>query len=328
MNRVGDLRISTAIAYLNEAQGRPNLTVRSGCRVRRVVIEGDRAVGVGVEDEDGGRVETVYAGTIILSAGAIQSPALLMRSGIGPAAYLAALGIDCVVDNPAVGRNLMEHPGSFLFAIPAEGVCDPAGPQYQLGTRYTSPDSDVVNDALLSVLDFWDLTTSPDFQRALGVPMVFAITCGVHQPRSRGRVTITGADHRTAPSVDLNLLSDQRDLDQLVGALRLCHEVARSDSMAPMIKDIALIDDSAFAGTDDSALAAYVRSTVAPWYHVSGTCRMGTSVEDGAVVDQHVRVHGVDGLHVVDASVFPMIPRAPTNLTTIAVAERAATFWS
>src|SRR5207253_10117201 len=114
----------------------------------------DGARAVAVELLRAGQTETVAADSIVLSTGAVQSPSLLLRSGIGPAADLNAIGVDCLVDSPAVGSNLMEHPGTFLFAIPAEGVCDPSGPQYQLGTRYTSPGSDVFNDTLLSILDY------------------------------------------------------------------------------------------------------------------------------------------------------------------------------
>jgi choline dehydrogenase len=322
MNRQDDLRISTAMAYLTPARNRDNLTVWSQCKALKVVIEGGRAVGVLVERE--GETETVAASRVVISAGAVQTPALLWRSGIGPAAELAGIGVDCVVDNPAVGENLMEHPGTFLFVVPEDNVCDPAGPQYQLGVRYTAPGSPVVNDMLLGIMNFWDLSASPDFHKLLGVDMIFAITCGVHQPRSRGRVRLTSADHRVAPDIDLNLLSDPADLQQLIGGLRLCHRVATSAAMSPMVRSIAMLDEAAFDDGGDEALAAYVRATVAPWYHVSGTCRMGPSIAAGAVVGQDLAVHGIDGLRIVDASVFPMIPRAPTNLTTIAVAERAA----
>jgi choline dehydrogenase len=323
MNRRDDLRVSTAIAYLRPARTRPNLTVWTGCHAVRVAIEGHKAVGVVVDrGPGGGTEETVAAERVVLSAGAIQTAALLWRSGIGPAGELARLGIPSVVDNAAVGANLMEHAGTFLFVVPADGVCEPSGPQYQLGVRYTAPGSGAFNDMLLGLMNFWDLSVSPDFQKLLGVPMIFAVTCGIHQPRSRGRVRLTSGDHRVPPDVDLNLLDDPADVAQLVGAMRLCHEVATSAALAPMVKGVALLDEATLG--DDDALAAYVRSTVAPWYHVSGTCRMGPSPAGGAVVDQALGVHGIDGLRVVDASVFPMIPRAPTNLTTIAVAERAA----
>ncbi len=320
MNRRGDLRISTAIAYLQPARSRPNLTVRTGCRAVRVALDGNRAVGVVVDG--GAATETIEADRVVLSAGAIQTPALLWRSGIGPAADLGRLGIPCVVDNPAVGANLMEHAGTFLFVLPADGVCEPAGPQYQLGVRYTAPHGGAFNDMLLGLMNFWDLSASPDFQQLLGVPVIFAVTCGIHQPRSRGRLRLSSPDHRVAPDVELNLLDDPADVRQLVDALRLCHRLTTSPAMAAMSRGVALLDEATLG--DDDALAAYIRSTVAPWYHPSGTCPMGPSPGGGAVVDQYLRVHGIDGLRVVDASVFPMIPRAPINLTTIAVAERAA----
>jgi len=320
MNRIGDLRVSTAMAYLEPARSRPNLEIRAGTHAVRIVFEGGRAAGVELDTD--GRLEAVSAGRVICCAGALQSPALLWRSGIGPGDALARLGITCRVDNPAVGANLMEHPGTFLFVIPDDGACDPSGPQYQLGLRYSAPGSDAPNDMLLSMMNFWDLSASPDFQQVVGAPMIFAITCGVHQPRSRGQLTLSSADHRDAPVIDLNLLSDPTDLAQLRSGLRLCRDVATSEGLVRFGRGIALLEDAAF--DDDDALDAYIRSMVAPWYHVSGTCSMGPSVETGAVVDQRLAVHGVDGLVVADASVFPMIPRAPTNLTTIAVAERAA----
>src|SRR5690348_16579225 len=111
----------------------------------------------------------------------------------------------------------MEHAGTFLFVVPAEGVCDPAAPQYQLGLRYTAPGSAAFNDMLVGVMNFWDLSASPDFQQLLGVPMIFAVTCGILQPRSRGRVSLTSGDHRVPPDVDLNLLDEPADLRQLAG---------------------------------------------------------------------------------------------------------------
>ena len=316
MNRVGDLRVSTAIAYLHPARDRPNLTIWSGCRAQRVLFDGEKVTGVEIERE--GHLESVDADRVVLSAGAVQSPALLWRSGIGPASELADLGLRCLVDNPAVGANAMDHPGAFLFVVPADGACDLEGPQYQLGVRYTAAGSQTFNDMLLGLLNYWDLTSSPDFQQLVGAPVIFSLTCGAHQPKSRGRVRLTSADPSVPPTIELNLLDDPADLDQLVTALKLCYEIARTPAMSPMVKSIAVIDEAAFVNGDDEALAAYVRATVAPWYHICGTCGMGP------VVDQYLRVHGVEGLRVVDASVFPMIPRAPTNLTAIAVAERAA----
>ena len=155
-----------------------------------------------------------------------------------------------------------------------------------------------------------------------GVPMVTALTCGLHAPRSRGHVGIRSSDPSIRPHVDLGLLREPADVALLVDGLRRCWEVAQGDEMSALTSSLALLEPASF--DDDDVLAGYVRSMVAPWYHASGTCRMGAGSDDGAVVDGDLRVRGVDGLRVVDASVLPTIPRAPTNLTVIAVAERAA----
>jgi choline dehydrogenase len=318
MNRDQGRRMSTALTYLRPALDRPNLTVWSDTTVDRVCLANGRATGVVVRRE--GRVDEVAAGEVIVSAGAIQSPALLWRSGIGPADRLRALGVTPVVDNPAVGANLMDHPGVFLFFAPGARQAAPPDPQFQLGVRFTSDGGDR-NDMLLSMMNYWDLGASPDFQAALGVPAVVVLTCGVHRPRSRGSVSLSSADPDAAPVVDLNLLDDPADVARLVDALRTARRVASAEAMGPFVGDVLLLDDATW--DDDAAMAAYVRNLVAPWYHVSGTCRMGPDAAD-AVVDDGLAVHGLERLRVVDASVMPRIPRAPTNLTVIAIAERAA----
>ncbi len=320
MNREGQRRVSTAMAYLRPALERPNLTVWGDAHVARVRIAGGRATGV--ELIRNGRLEVVDAGGVVVSAGAIQSPAILWRSGIGPALALAALGIDVVVANEAVGANLHDHPGVFLFALPVDGAPGPYDPQYQLGVRYSSSAGHRPNDMLLSVMNVFDLSASPDFAAVVGAPVARVLTCGVHDPVSRGRVAITSADPLAKPEIDLNLLAEQIDVDRLVEGLRRCRQVLASEALSTFAGPVVLPSQATF--DDDDALGAYVRSIVAGWYHPVGTCRMGRAPEAGAVVDDQLRVHGIEHLRVVDASVMPRICRAPTNLTTIAIAERAA----
>jgi choline dehydrogenase len=323
MNRRDGERVSTAIGYLFPNAGRENLVVRGGVLVDRVVIDGGRATGVEVVDATGAR-RVLTAGRVVVAAGAIQSPAVLMRSGIGDAAALGALGIAPVVDLPGVGRNLMEHPGAFLFVVPTEGVCDTSEVQFQLGVRTTAPGSPYRNDLLLGMMNHWDLRATPDFRDLVGADVIFALTCGVLLPKARGSVTLTSADPSAAPAIDLNLCGHPDDTARLVAALRLQHRIATSPAMRDRIAGYALIDPAAFDTDDDTALAAYVEQVCAPWYHPSGTCRMGPDPRRGAVVDAGLRVHGVDGLFVADASIMPVIPRATTNLTSIAIGERAA----
>ena len=322
MNRAEGRRMSTALTYLQGARARPNLTVCSGALVHRVVLSGGRACGVVVERD--GAVEEIAAGQVVLCGGSIQTPALLWRSGVGPPGDLAALGIETAVANEAVGANLTDHPGVFYFMAP--GTHDGALLRAAVSTgrpatpRPTRPD---VNDMFLSLMNYWDLQGSPDFQALLGVDSTVVFTCGVHQPESRGRVWLTSADPGVAPSVDLNLLADPRDVARLVDGVRRCAAVAGHDALADFVGDTLL-----FAGdlADDQAVAAYVRAVVAPWYHPVGTCRMGPADAGDTVVGDQLGVHGIDNLRVADASIMPRITRAPTNLTAIAIGERAASF--
>ncbi len=319
MNRAEGRRMSTALAYLAPALTRPNLTIRGGARVDQVRIEHGRATGVvAAQDGDVGLVE---AGEVIVSAGAIHSPAILWRSGIGPAGDLRQLGIGCVVDNGAVGANLMDHPGLFHFLHPGHDAPDLAAPQFQLGARCSSDTGRVDNDLLLSMMNFWDLSGSPDFQALVGAPVVVVLTCGVHEPRSRGRVVLSSSDPAELPRIDLNLLDEPADRARLVEGVRRCHDIARSEAMKDFVGRSPVLDDADF--DDDVALERYARDFVAPWYHASGTCRMGPAAQADTVVDERLRVHGVDGLRVVDASIMPTIIRAPTNVTVMAIAEHA-----
>ncbi len=319
MNRVGRRRISAAIGYLQPALDRPNLTVWGSSTVARVRIAGGRAIGVDVIRD--GHLEAVDGGEVIVSSGSIHSPATLWRSGIGPGPALRALGIEVVLDNPAVGANLHDHPGIFLFALPVEGAPGPYDPQYQLAVRYSSTTGARRDDMLLSMMNVFDLTTSPDFAAVVGAPEARVVTCGVHDPESRGCVTPVSSDPTAAPRIELNLLGEQADVVRLVDGLRTCREVLESAAMRPFAGPIAMLTEADF--DDDEKLAAYVRSIVAGWYHPVGTCAMGPASSGVAVVDDHLGVHGVEGLRVVDASVMPRICRAPTNLTTMAIAERA-----
>jgi choline dehydrogenase len=248
---------------------------------------------------------------------------LLWRSGIGPAEELSALGIETTVANAAVGANLTDHPGVFYFVAPGARQVPFSEPQYQLGARYTSTDATDTNDMFLSMMNYWDLSGSPDFQAMLGVDSVVVFTCGVHQPESRGRVWLTSADPAVAPRIDLNLLDDPRDVGRLVEGVRRCAALARHDAMADFVGGGLLFEGDL---ADDEAVAAYVRAVVAPWYHPVGTCRMGPEDDADAVVGDDLTVHGIDNLRVADASIMPRITRAPTNLTAIAIGERAASF--
>ncbi len=317
------VRVSTAMAYLRPADGRPNLRTIGGAHAHHIVIERDRATAVAFSP-DGSSLEQVRGRHIVVCAGALNSPALLMRSGIGPVRDLEALGIRSVVNLPGVGANLMEHVGAFIFVVPPEGAVTTDMVQHQLLIRYSSPESPVTNDMQIGMMNHWDLSQNEPLAGVCGSELIWGICAGIQVPRSRGRLRVLSPDPGHPPVIDLNLLDSPDDIAQLTAGLRLCHRLATHEALSERFERVAVLDEAAFADGDDDALADYARQFSFPWYHASGTCRMGPDPDAGDVVDDFGRVHGIDRLSVFDASILPMIPRANTNLTCIAVGERAA----
>jgi choline dehydrogenase len=321
MNQQNHLRMSTAIAYLLPARHRLNLTIRAHCLADRVLFEGTRAVGV--EVECGGVTQQVYGRRITLSAGAIASPAILLRSGIGPSQDLRALGIEPRIELAGVGANLLDHPNAGVIIVPKEGVCDTNNPFIQVMVRYTADGSDEFNDMQFHVLSHSDLTyRSPHLLEAVGTPLVMSVSASLQRPRSIGRLTLTSADPHVQPRIDLNYFADAEDLRRMMDGVRLCWQAATSPELAPVLDRIALPDEKVM--DSDEALADYVKAAARTTFHPVGTARMGAEDDSAAVVDQYLRVRGAENLLVVDASVMPNIVRCNTNLTCIMIGERAA----
>ncbi|MCY3636713.1 MAG: GMC family oxidoreductase [bacterium] len=323
-NVVDGVRVSTAMAYLRPVDGRPNLDIIGGAHAHHVVIERDRATAVAYSSDPGGSLEQVRGRHIVVCAGALNSPALLLRSGIGPVRDLEAVGIRSAVDLPGVGANLMEHVGAFVFVVPPEGAVTTDIVQHQLLIRYSSPDSPLVNDMQIGMMNHWDLSQNQALAQVCGTELIWGICAGIQTPHSRGRLRVLSPDPGHPPVIDLNLLDSPDDTAQLIAGLRLCYRLTTHEALAERFDRAAVLDGEVFSEGDDSALADYARQFSFPWYHASGTCRMGPDPENGDVVDDYGRVHGIDRLSVFDASILPMIPRANTNLTCIAVGERAA----
>lgn len=311
MNRRGDLRVSTAIAYLTAARGRKNLTIRSGATVHRVLFEGTRAVGV--EVETGGRLEKVYANHVTLSAGALNSPAILLRSGVGPEQRLRALGIEVVLDQPNVGENLIEHQQITVGLLPREGVTDPDDPDVQVLVRYTNPGSQHFNDMQMYFVSRY----VPVTHRPISVMSV------LQKPECRGRVSLSSADPTVQPDILLNSYGTDADRAIALDGVRLAWDIANSKQ----IRDLSsgLSDKLTQRQVDDDTeLLRYIRENSATLWHPVGTTKMGPSGDESAVVDQRLRVHGIENLSVVDASVMPTHVSANPNLTCYVIGERAA----
>jgi choline dehydrogenase len=327
-------RWSAADAYLRPAMGRSNLEVVTGAHALGVRLEGARATGVRYRERRGRERLATAEREVILAAGAIGSPQLLMLSGIGPADELRDVGVDVRVDLPGVGRNLHDHPYvTCVWDLPQGGsLADAEKPKALLEwlLRRTGPLTSTVAEAFAFVRSRPGLP-APDLQFHFA-PAYFvengfadydghAMTMGpvLISPRSRGAVTLRSADPGEQPRIVTNSLAEPEDVAALVAGVRLAREIARAEPLG------SCVGRELFPGEEvvsDADLEADVRRRVELLYHPVGTCRAGSGEE--AVVDPELRVRGVEGLRVADASVMPVVPGGNTNAPTIMVAERAA----
>ncbi len=309
LNVLDGVRINTGMAYLTAAvRARPNLTIRGGAEVDGVVLENKRATGVRLIDG-----EILSAGEVILSAGTFGSPAILMRSGIGPAQHLTELGIATVIDLP-VGDRLQDHPFFYnVYALKRDAnAMNPAAGAI-VWTRSQSAASGEL-DLHISGTHFIDPKASPT-----GGAIVLA--SAVTLPKSIGRFRLSNRDPRAAPVIHYNFFDDQNDLDRMVEAVQLSRKIGRTAQFTDLI-DHEMTPGN---GMDDvKALRANIVSNIAAYLHPTSTVPMGTSSDPTAVVDAWGKVRGIEALRVVDASIFPDIPSVATNVTTIMVAERIA----
>jgi choline dehydrogenase len=318
-NSVDGERVDAATAFLADSRGLPNLRLRTGARVTRVLFEKNRAVGV--EAELDGRLTTIRARHVVLSAGAVGTPVVLQRSGVGDAGLLRALGITPVVDLPGVGRNLVDHPSVVIWSRPADGVCTPGLPWRQVAARMSSGyDGDV--DVQVGLLNNVESHTVPGFVDRLGWPLVVGISVMLMRPRSRGRVFLDSADPHAAPVIELGLGTDAEDVERLCHGVRRAWSFLRSPGLASRLTRTQFWSDRTIAS--EGVVRSGVRHIMNPGWHAAGSCRMGPGTDPWAVADQEGRVHGTENLRIADASLFPAIPSAPTNLTTLMLAEKLA----
>ncbi len=321
LNNVDGVRMSTALTYLAASRHPLNLTVRAGVLVHRIILEGSRAVGV--EAESGGEVFRIDADEVILSGGAINSPQLLMLSGVGPEDHLREFGIDVVADLPGVGQNLRDHPATFLLYRTLLEPSDVFAPAIQVGMRYTTPGSPHRNDMQMSPI----MMTSEHRPAAVQIDDEAAYTgfsVGLQKAVTAGQIRLASADPTVHPVLDYRYLTDAWDRERMRGAVRLCVQITERPEYAGILEERVSPTDDDLA--TDQALDRWLLANVGTQHHSSGTCKMGPSSDPLAVVNQYCRVHGIEGLRVVDASVMPDVVRANTNATTIMIAERVADF--
>ncbi len=322
MNNPGNIRTSASLAYLGPVRHRLNLTVKGNVTARRVLFEDNRAVGV--EVDSGGERFEVEGEQIVLCAGGIASPQLLLLSGVGPADHLGPLGIPVVADLPGVGRNLRDHPMVLMELEPKEEVeLAEDQPRIQTGLRYTAEGSHTRND--MSVL----LTTYAG--EGMGDPIAGSSrnnSKGMHMTiilglaESSGELTLASADPEDKPSLNYHYLEHERDVQRLREGVYICAGLLEQDALAAMTARRTTPSDDDMES--DESLDRWLHQNIATTFHSSGTCKMGPDTDAMAVVDQYCRVRGLEGLRVVDLSVCPNVVRANTNATAIMIAERAA----
>ena len=326
-NNLNGMRMSAAITHLMPMRHCLNLTVRGEVFVRKVLIKDSRAVGV--EVESGGEVFNVEADRVVLSAGAIKSPHLLMLSGIGPEDQLQQFGIPTVHELPGVGQNLMNHLSAQITYKVKEGIALTTDEDaVHFGLHYTSQGSSSSNDMVLRTSPVVD----PRQERVPGVrtkylvgevppDRVARISCTLGLPDGTGYVRLASADPAVQPSFNYRYLQHPNDIRRVREGLRFAITILESDAF----KDVAdhRIHPTDDILDDDDAFDLWIRQIVGTARHVTGTCKMGPDSDPMAVVDQYCRVKGVKGLWVADASVMPRIPRSGgAHATVVMIGER------
>lgn len=329
-------RQSAAVCYLRPALSRPNLHVVTRARLTRMIVRNGRATGVEYVDRRG--VQTAQGGEVILSGGAINSPQALMLSGIGEADGLRRIGIEPVLELKGVGRNLHDHLVVSTSVKTQDGISFVkyrrpqqmalAGLQYMLFRKGVASEP---GPAMAGFLKTDPSLAMPDVQyhfvpllysdggRKLGKGHGFMAISNVCRPRSRGTVALRSNDPFAPPLIDPNYLSDPYDLATMVAGVRLARRIFGQDAFAPY-REVEIKPGEAVQS--QSALEDYVRANGESIHHHVGTCRMG--MDDGSVVDAQLRVHGISGLRVIDASIIPEIISGNTNLCAMMIAEKAA----
>lgn len=315
-------RLSTYRAYLHPRVGDENLTLRTGVWVTRLVMDGTRATGVEVAARgDGADAEVIEADEVVLAAGALDSPRVLLLSGIGPRAHLRELGIDVTVDLPGVGENLHDH---LLVPVIAETTARPI----------PAPEPGMPVTQMHHFSTFREGSDVPDTQPIyFSVPMVgegqeapascFTLMAGLIRPTSRGTLRLASADPAAPVLLDPRVLTTPEDLASLLASIRQCRDIVRQDAVAGAEWGAREVHPG--PDVDDAALEDYARAQCVTYHHQVGTCRMGT--DDLSVVDPAtLAVHGVQGLRVIDASVMPSVTSGNTNAPSVMIGERGADF--
>lgn len=306
-------RHSASTAFLKTAIDRANLTIQTNAFVNKLLIEDKAAVGIEYEHDD--NITKAFAdGEVILSAGAFKSPQILMLSGIGEAEHLRSHDIKPIHELAGVGKNLQDHPDvMFMFKATEHYTTLDHPPEWYAGGFMRTR-----SDLTIPDIQFHFLSSYFYQSETYG----YVIAPCLLRPHSRGRVQLASNNPKDKPLIDLNYLGDQRDVDLLIEAIKIAYRIGNSNAFKDMNNGPVQIDPAQI--NDDDALENLVRKYINTAYHPACTCKMGTADDPTAVVDAKLRVHGIDNLRVVDASIMPDIIGGNTNAPTFMIAEKAS----
>ena len=318
-NNPNGIRWSTNLGYLSMSRHRLNLTIRPNCHIRKIIFEGTTATGV--ELESGEETFVVEGNEIILSAGAVASPQILMLSGIGPAAHLKEHNIDLVKDSPGVGQNLRDHPSMRLtWKTKPDYEFDMLAPRGGVLCRYTATGSDMRNDMKISMqsLATVRLDRGGNFTEPIGIRMLIVLDLAL----SSGELKLKSSDPYDHPEIFYNYFDHPFDRERSREGIRKAIDLSKNPSFANIIEERIEPLDSDLES--DDTLDEWMMREATTGQHISATCKMGPTSDSMSVVDQFGKVHGVSNLRVVDASIMPDCIRANTNVTTMMIGERVA----
>jgi choline dehydrogenase len=317
-------RVSTAALYLAAARRRPNLVIEPRCLVDRLILERrDGALtATGVEAVADGRRHRFNGGQIVLAAGAINSPAILLRSGIGAQEEIARAGGEPLLHLPGVGKNLQDHPAVSIWATPRAGSCPLGETVHQAVLQLRSAASASLCDLQIFMLSAVETRRLPPLREVVGAEVAMGLSVVVATPRSRGRVEILDRNPASKPRIYLNCMRETADLRRMMEGLRSAWRILGGEELARHVERVVLWSQSII--DSDPLLESLIRSTARVTWHPVGSLRMGREDDATAVVDQRGQLYGCNNVTVADASIMPAIPSVPTNLTCMLVGERIA----
>tara|TARA_A100001037_G_scaffold102861_1_gene93618 strand:- start:5249 stop:6793 length:1545 start_codon:yes stop_codon:yes gene_type:complete len=320
LNNTKGIRWSTSLGYLSESRDRLNLTIKADSVVQKIIFEGKKAVGVEVKSKD--EIFELYCENLILSGGAIASPQLLMISGIGPSDQLENFDIKLIHELPGVGKNLRDHPLLPITVKTKEHIeFDGDSPRNQHILKYTASGSDRRNDmiVIMQALATERLVAGGNLD-----PIGFRLLLSLYSAESEGSLTLRSTDPSVQPLLNYNYLDTPFDRSRMREGVFKCLELFKEDAFIDIVDEV--LEPLPENLETDQALDDWMLRNATTAHHISGTCKMGPSTDEMAVVDQKGRIHGLENIRIIDASIMPDCIRANTNVTTMMIGERMSDF--